>query len=298
MSGEKWYLVVDGIKNSGTSTRLLEHEFNSDSSKIIYIDDVNNAKLGRLVISDLSFSRPQVIETEVPTFFMSPDKARIAYISGGKNQLCLVQRQLANITIVKKSAKYNGITHVVLGSGDSVVFLAERDGSQRLVLGESELPLPAGDIVGEPEVRTDGKAVGVFMATGNSMKLIQIIGGDSKGESSYDLLESLTFSADSRLHAYSAQKGTMWCVVVNGKEGPTFDRVVGPLFSPDSKYVAYRVRKDGQLFVVVADAKDGRIIKQYPPYEKVFQPVFTATGKAIGYGIKDGNKLVWKVEPL
>ena len=62
--------------------------------------------------------------------------------------------------------------------------------------------------------------------------------------------------------------------------------------------MAYRARKGGKRFVVTADAKDGRIIRQHPPYEQVFQPVFTANGKAIGYGVKDGNKLIWKVEPL
>jgi len=86
-------------------------------------------------------------------------------------------------------------------------------------------------------------------------------------------------------------------VVANGKEGPALDRVVSPVFSPDGKFLLYRARKDGKRFVVVADA-NGKTLRQYPAYEQVFQPVFTADGKSVAYGVKDGNKLIWKVEKL
>ena len=113
----------------------------------------------------------------------------------------------------------------------------------------------------------------------------------------YDEAANLTYSKDGS-YAYAARNGKNWFIVVNGTEGPAFDRAIEPLFSPDCRYVVYRARKGGKRFVVVADAKDGRIIRQHQSYEQVFQPVFTATGMAIGYGVKDGNKLFWKVEPL
>jgi Tol biopolymer transport system component len=84
---------------------------------------------------------------------------------------------------------------------------------------------------------------------------------------------------------------------VNGKEGPAFERVVTPVFSPDDKRLVYRARKDGKRFVVVADT-GGKTIKQHPAYEQVFQTVFTADGKSIAYGVKDGKKLIWKVEKI
>jgi len=73
--------------------------------------------------------------------------------------------------------------------------------------------------------------------------------------------------------------------------------VVSPIFSPDEKFLVYRARKDGKRFVVVADTR-GKTITQQPSYEQVFQPVFTADGKSVAYGVKDGNKLIWKVEKL
>jgi Tol biopolymer transport system component len=85
--------------------------------------------------------------------------------------------------------------------------------------------------------------------------------------------------------------------VVNGTEGPPFDRVVTPTFSPDGKRVAYRARKDGRRFVVLADA-NGRTLRQLAANEQVFPVRFTADGRAITYGVKDGRRLAWKVEPL
>jgi hypothetical protein len=50
--------------------------------------------------------------------------------------------------------------------------------------------------------------------------------------------------------------------------------------------------------LVVADTTTGKTIKQHPAYEQVFQPVFTADGKSVVYGVKDGNKLIRKVEGI
>jgi Tol biopolymer transport system component len=73
--------------------------------------------------------------------------------------------------------------------------------------------------------------------------------------------------------------------------------VIEPTFTPDNRYVVFRARKDGKRFVAVADST-GKVIHEYPPYDMVFRPVFTADGKSVAYGIVDGTKLVWKVDAL
>ena len=113
----------------------------------------------------------------------------------------------------------------------------------------------------------------------------------------YDEAVNLVYSKDARFYAYAARKGRNWFVVVNGKEGPAFDRVVTPLFSPDSKYLVYRARKNGKRFVVIADIS-GKTIQLHPAYEQVHQTVFTPDGKPVAYGVKDGRRLIWKVEKL
>ena len=86
-------------------------------------------------------------------------------------------------------------------------------------------------------------------------------------------------------------------MVANGQAGPAFDRAVAPRFSPDGRFLVYRARQDGKRFVVVADAT-GKTIRQHPAYEQVFPVQFTADGKSVAYGVKDGLRLRWIVEPL
>ena len=127
--------------------------------------------------------------------------------------------------------------------------------------------------------------------------MYQLLSNRKAKEKQYDGATGLVYDSDGSRHAYIAKKGKKIFIVVNAKEGPAFDMAVSPMFSPDGKFLVYRARKDGKRFVVVADA-DGKILRQHAAYEQVFQPVFTADGKSIAYGVKDGSKLVWKVEKL
>jgi len=85
--------------------------------------------------------------------------------------------------------------------------------------------------------------------------------------------------------------------VVNGNEGPSFDKVLPPMFSPDGSYVVGRVKMGGSRFIVVLNLK-GEVVRQLPSYEFVSEPVFTADGKSVAYGVMDGKKLIWKVDKL
>jgi len=72
---------------------------------------------------------------------------------------------------------------------------------------------------------------------------------------------TLAFSPDSRRFAYAAThsgiRGGKTFAVVDGVEGKEYDWVGAPVFSPDSKHVAYEAQRDGKL-VVVVDGVEGR----------------------------------------
>jgi hypothetical protein len=42
----------------------------------------------------------------------------------------------------------------------------------------------------------------------------------------------------------------------------------------------------------------GRTIREHPHYEAVWDVVFSPDGKSVGYGVKIGQELWWKVEEL
>ena len=74
------------------------------------------------------------------------------------------------------------------------------------------------------------------------------------------------FSPDSKRLAYTARsdRGNGF-VVVDGKEGKIYDDVHRPIFSSDSKRVAY-VATSGDKYFVVVDGNEGKkyVLPNYP----------------------------------
>jgi hypothetical protein len=180
--------------------------------------------------------------------------------------------------------------------GSSVTYRAARSGKGFVVLDVREAPFGADGVV-DQAIRPGGKALGALVASGAAVRFHEYFADEARDEGSWDEADGLVYSADGRFHACAARRGANWLLVVNGKEGPPFDRVVSPQFSPDGKLVVYRAREGGKRFVVVADTS-GKTIRRHPAYEQVFPVLFTADGKSVAYGVKDGRQLAWKVEPL
>jgi WD40 repeat protein len=298
MKGDRWYLVVDTTLNQGTKTRIGKHLFSGDSSKIAYIDEVDEKNEGRLVVSDIGFRGLEVIVASgVSQMETNEDKTGVAAIvgKGGKKRVMIFQ--FAVPRDIKEGPEYDAISNLVFGEdGLSVAYTAERGGKRFMVLNNREEILPDGSLAELPVVRPDLKGVGAIFDSGGKFYLRQFfVGGGS--ERGYEEAAFLTYSRDGSRHAFAARSGKEWFVVADGKEGPAFDRAVTPKFSPDGKYLVYRARRDGKRFVVVADAA-GKIFREHPPYDQVYDVRFTADGKSVAYGVKDGQKLIWKVEKL
>jgi hypothetical protein len=186
----------------------------------------------------------------------------------------------------------------VLGNGGSLAYLAERSGQRFIVLDGKGAALPDGaSPSGAPVIRPGG-GVGVLVTSVDGRAFLHeaFAGGEGPASSRHDEAADLAYGAGGAT-AYAARRGDAWFVVANGTEGPALDRVVSPAFSPDGKLLVYRARKDGKRFVVIADRK-GETVRQLPPYEQVFPVRFDADGKSIAYGVKDGPRLLWLVEPL
>lgn len=299
MAGEKWHLVVDAKPNAGTGTRILDHQFSGDSSRIAYIDNANDKNAGRLVVADLGFTRETTVATDVSLMTVNDDRTRIAAITGtdGKFSVCEADFSMPDKPLT--GPQYERIFKLVFTRGDrSAVYMAERSGKRLVVYSGREEPIPDGGDAAEPPVLRPGhKGFGLLVKANNLAFLYESLNASPRKHKEYEEAANLVSSRDGNSWAYAARRGNTWFLVVNDAEGPAFDRIVNPVFSPDGKYVVYRARKEGKRFVVVAD-RDGRTVKTLPQYEQVFEVKFSDSGKLFGYGVKDGKNLIWKVESL
>jgi len=299
MAGELWHLVVDATVSPGTSTRYLQHEFSGDSSRIAFIDDGDDADRGRLVVSDVAFRTQTVIDVGVSGLLLNAQRSRAAAVGASDRRQGVLTFSLDRPDVVKRGSIYDAVSGLAFGpDGVSLAYAAERSGQSLVVLdGQEEQLAPGEMLVGPLVVRPDRKGVGALVASSAGVRLRQFFVEAGLGEAAHEEAEGLVYGDDGRSHAYAARRGAHWLVVVDGKEGPPFDRVVSPLFSPDGKHVVYRARQSGRRFVVVADRK-GRTARQHQAHEQVFPVLFTADGKSTAYGTKDGRQLGWTVEAL
>lgn len=178
-------------------------------------------------------------------------------------------------------------------SGKHTAFIGKRGSEVFLIRDGVEKAEPGADMPLFGAISNKGRFA--FMFVIEDQASVRVDGKKIGG--TYEEVGRLVFSPDGQHLAFAARKGNKWFLVVNGTEGPGFDIVVTPQFAPDSKSVVYRARSKGERFVVVSDLK-GKTVREHPHYESVWQPVFLSEGKYLGYGVKSGQELWWKVEEL
>jgi WD40 repeat protein len=296
--GDTWYMVVDDVQNSGTMASFTTPEFSADSSKIVFIEAAESNTKMKLIVSDLTFGKQNVIWSIGDQLFTtSRDKSRVAAVQVVRNKFRVIDFNFSTPDVVHEGRLYDVIENLTLSNDGKAMSYCALNGRERLIfLNDRVEQLPEGRAPELPVIRPDKKGVGILMGLQTRVSLHQAFSAGNEKVKSYDEIVNLTYSKDGS-YAYAARTGKNWFIVANGKDGPIFDRAVDPGFSPDGKFLAYRVRKDGKRFVVVADAS-GNVLRQHPSYEQVFDVKFTADGRSVAYGVQDGQKLTWKVVPL
>ncbi len=296
-AGQKNYIVVDGAAKTA-SHPVSNISFNVDARRIAYVERNDKASTTNLIVGDSSFRKMMVRRSAGDVTVVNADRTMIAATSQEGKKQSVVELSFAEPGKVKKGKLYDSVSLLTFAAdGASVAYVAKKDGSQFFVLNGREESLPEGDPVWRIVVRPDHKGAGVLLMRDHRFFLHQAFYRDNTDIKEYDETSELTYGSDGSMYAYTARMGNRWFVVVNGKEGPAFDMAVSPLFSPDGKFLVYRARKDGKRFVVVAD-ENGNTLHQHPKYQMVFPVAFTGDGKSVAYGVKDGQKLVWRVDNL
>ncbi|QWV92799.1 hypothetical protein KP004_16695 [Geomonas oryzisoli] len=303
-TGGRWYFVVDGRSFPAYRTEHNQFGFSADGTRMAFVDSLAEGAKPRLIVTDLDFKKQWIREATGTVMVISEDKTRIAATSDVQGKQRVIELSLAKPDQVKEGALYDSIKDLVISpDGSSVAYVAEKGGTRLLVCNGQEKPFPVGKLVGQIVFRPGNTGVGLLTDSNGSCAFHEPFSGSEPDVRRYDEVGELAYSKDGKGRVYLGRKvtpgvtGKSIFAVVNGKEGPRFDKVTGPTFSPDGKRVVYRVRHEGKRFVVVSDL-DGKIIRQDPVHEMVFPPVFSPDGKLLAYGVKDGGKLVWNVEKL
>lgn len=295
----RYYLVVDEKVNSGAH-EYYDQFFSADSNRVISFsrsESNDTSGIMDLTISDLKHNTLKSIRIKASNRIYNSDKSRMAAVSESEGRYRVLEVPFYAISDIKEGPLFEAVDQPVFGSDNvALAYIAQRAGKRYLIMNGKEAPLPEGEIKELPLIKPGNTEVAVIIATPGGY-LIHHAFGSGTEKIRYEEVAFQKYSKDGATYAFAARNGTKMFYVVNGTAGPSFDLVLAPVVSADGKYVVGRVRKDGKRFVIVLDST-GKLVSQHAPYEMVFDPQFTADGKSVSYGVKDGSKLIWKVEKL
>lgn len=104
-------------------------------------------------------------------------------------------------------------------------------------------------------------------------------------------MESIVASSDGRRVAYAVKNDGKMFIVVDGKEGKRYDNLAIPMFSPNSQRIAYGATS-GNKEIVVVDDQEG------PPYDKIMAggPLFSYDSQRVAYVAERGDKQIVVVD--
>ncbi|ABQ24716.1 PD40 domain-containing protein [Geotalea uraniireducens] len=296
-SGALWRLIVDEKLADERFLVYGEPRMSKGLSRIIIMEKASEQSPYAIVAYTSDLKRTVIKEIPAQDVYFDQDVMTAAAIVVKDNKKRVVVFTLREPGTVREGAEFDEITQLVFDkTGRSLAYVGQKGAEKYLVLDGQIEPLSGASLGEHPVISPNQKSLGTVLVT-DLVYYHQAFMPQASDEKKYDAINELTFAPDGRRHVYTAEKKGRCFVVVNGKEGPPFDRVVSPRFSPDGRFLTYRARQDGKRFLVVADA-DGRMIRRHPAFDMVFEQVYTADGKSVAYGVKDGNKLAWRVEKL
>lgn len=257
----------------------------------------------QFIVSDLLLQDRKVFESCGEEFVGSEDRSRIAVVcSEGRSRTIKILDFKSRLVVTTLEVPAAGsIVHKRFAADNrSFVYTTMTDDYQRFVHynGRTE-KIPKGDeIMTGPLVLTEPERVGTIIGNAFDVRFHTAFQKSGNTEKHYGYVSDFIASADGRHHAYVAIKAggeERMRIVIDGNEGPLYDKIVSPVFAPDGRFLVFRARQGGKRFLVVSDLK-GKVVRQHKEYSMVFQPVFSADGTSVAYGVVDGTDVWWKVE--
>lgn len=293
---EKWH-IVSGTKESAPLEEFSPVLVVSNDGKISYVERNSATKKSRLTVCDAELTHcVKGKEYDyIPSSQNDSSLSHLAYAVNRDGKISIVTADLRKPRLTEKEGSpYDQVLSFGLspGGGHSA-YLARRGKNTLLVKDGVESPAPAFEMALDVVVAENGRT---FYSGSVKDKVIALVDGKQTGKE-YGEIYSPAFSVGGGHYIFVAGIEPSNFLVVDGVEGPKFDKVVNPHFSPDGNRIVYRARRNGERFVVVADLQ-GRTLREFPSYEAIWDANFSPDGKLIGYGVRKGQELWWMVEDL
>lgn len=295
--GEAWLLVSGGRERPVATTEDPSPVVSPDGRRVVFGEQASEAGPAGLRACSLDLSQCTAGAPHDGVSRLTPDPwgARLAYLAGRAGQELAVVADLDRPGLEERSlGAFDSVALLGLSAGGRhVAFLARRGPQQLLVRDGEERPLPETDTPMQMVVSEAGRVMVSAVKDGQAMALVD---GRQVGAPAAEVAFPVS-SPDGAALAWVAGDASRSALVVDGVEGPAQDRVVSPRFLPDGSGLVYRARRKGERFLVQAD-RQGRTVREHPHYLAVYEVAFSPDGRSIGYGVRDGQALWWKVEPV
>jgi hypothetical protein len=304
------------ITQDGSNYVVLDHKirykykieqdplFSHDSQFIAIAAKSSDGQGKQFIISDLSLQDIKIFDSCGESFVVSDDGTQLGVVCsvGNKRSIKVIDFQKRVELSASQEHQDGRLARLRISPANRLLAYTyiKSDSERYIVYKGRREQIPTGDeFFSDPMVLSEPEGVGVIIGTVYNAYLYRAFQRQNKKEKGYGYISDFVASKDGKHHAYIATKLNEFQmqIVVDGKEGPKFDKIVSPLFSPDGHLLVYRARQAGKRFLVVSDLK-GKILSQHREYDMVFQPGFTADGKSVAYGVLDSNEFWWKVEKL
>lgn len=282
--GGKSFMVVDGVPSPGYDS-VEEPRFSSKGKRIAYI-----ATKGRrqcLVVDGKE--GPLFDEIDYVDIAFSQDEEHVGYVgcNGQVTAAGLSNRQFTTIIDGKARPSYDWISSLGFSpDGKHVAYRASRRDARVMVVDHEEGREYLRVALARPMRRSAFSPQGnrtAYHAQHTPDKRFLVVDGKEGPE--YDRIMNFEFSANGRHFGYEGKTDRRGCVV-DGLPGPMYEAAYQLRFSSDGLRWCYEAYENKKWFVVV-DGQPGQ------PYDLVGGLTFSPDGNRIAYGVIDGRR--WRM---
>lgn len=303
---DKWFIISGDKVSQAFDSPRPELYASPDGRRLAFIEQNSAAKKLNLracssKLKDCSRGREY---DEISDVFSNPSGSHLAYRVVKDGKQAVVRFDFRQPGAVEHEGRWYELVgnFQLSNNGEHAAFFGRRMDKHYLVTARDEWPCADYNMLFDISVSDKGSVLYTGVITDS---IILSLDGKVVADRR-ESIDNLTFSSDSELFLFVAgpcpltpsDKPVEFAyLVIDGHEAKKYDKIVGPLFSPDNARVVFRARTEGRRFVVVANTA-GQILREHSPYDAIWGFKFSPDGKYVGYGVRSGQELWWKAEKL